>query len=80
MAFVRRVRTKTVLYVRELSTGLERPIFENLSKDQQEAWAIFGVYTGFNWMPDGKDIIVWANGKINKINVESGNSEIIPFK
>lgn len=80
LAFIRRVRTNTVLYVRELNTGLERPVFKNLSKDQQEAWAIFGVYTGFNWTPDGSEIIVWANGKINKIDVESGTSEVIPFE
>lgn len=79
LAFVRRVRTKSVLYVRELSSGLERPIYQNLSKDQQEAWAIFGVYTGFNWTPDSKEIIIWANGKINRINVETGNAQEIPF-
>jgi len=80
LAFVRRVRTKTVLYLRDLESGLEKPLFQNLSKDQQEAWAIFGVYTNFNWTPDSKNIIVWANGKINKINTESGESSIIPFE
>lgn len=80
LAFVKRVRTKTVLYIRELSSGLERPLFDTLSKDQQEAWAIFGVYTNFNWTPDGKHIIVWANGKINKIEVSSGKSSLIPFE
>ncbi len=80
LAFVRRVRTKTVLYIRELATGLERPVFQDLSKDQQEAWAIFGVYTGFNWTPDGESIVVWANGKINKIDVSTGDAEVIPFE
>lgn len=80
LAFVRRVRTKSVLYLRDMESGLETPLFENLSKDQQEAWAIFGVYTGFNWTPDGKSIIIWANGKINKIDVVTGKSEIIPFE
>ncbi len=80
LAFVRRVRTKTVLYLRDLESGLEKPLFQNLSKDQQEAWAIFGVYTNFNWTPDSKNIIVWANGKINKINTETGESSTIPFE
>jgi imidazolonepropionase-like amidohydrolase/Tol biopolymer transport system component len=80
LAFVRRVRTKSVLYLRDLSSGKEWPIYENLSKDQQEAWAIFGVYTNFNWMPDGKEIIIWANGKINKINVETRKASEIPFE
>lgn len=80
LAFVRRVRTKSVLYLRDLESGLEKPLFQNLSKDQQEAWAIFGVYTGFNWTPDGKHIIIWANGKINKIDTQTGESSIIPFE
>ncbi|WP_018630556.1 amidohydrolase family protein [Niabella aurantiaca] len=80
LAFVRRVRTKTVLYLRNLETGEEWPIYDKLSKDQQEAWAIFGVYTGFAWMPDGKEIVIWAGGKINRISVNGNNTAAeIPF-
>lgn len=80
LAFVRRVRTKTVLYLRDLSSGLEWPLYENLSKDQQEAWAIFGVYTNFSWTPDNKSIIIWANGKLNSIDAATGESSVIPFQ
>ena len=38
LSFVRRVRTKSVLYIRDLATGTQRPVFDRLSKDQQEAW------------------------------------------
>lgn len=80
LAFVRRVRTKTVLYIHDLATGIQTPVYDALSKDQQETWAIFGVYPAYNWMPDNKTIIIWAQGKIRKINTETGTSEIIPFK
>lgn len=80
IAFVRRVRTKSVLYIQDLATGIQTPVYDNLSKDQQEAWAIFGVYTNFNWLPDNKHIIIWANGKINKINTETSEAVVIPFK
>jgi len=80
LAFVRRVRERSVLFIRDLATGIENPIYSELSKDQQEAWAIFGVYTNFNWTPDNKSIIIWAKGKIRSINVSSGESAIIPFK
>jgi Tol biopolymer transport system component len=73
MAFVKRVRTKTVLYLRELSTGREWPIYDQLSKDQQEAWSIFGVYSGYSWSPDDKFIYIWANGKINKVDPNGFN-------
>ncbi len=79
LAFVKRVREKTVLYVKNLENGLEIPIYDELSKDQQEAWALFGVYTGFNWSPDDKFIYIWAKGKIRRIEVASGKAEIIPF-
>ena len=80
LAFVRRVRTQSVLFLRELSSGREWPIYDNLSKDQQEAWAIFGVYPNFNWMPDNKHIVFWAQGKINKINIETSEVSVIPFE
>jgi Tol biopolymer transport system component/imidazolonepropionase-like amidohydrolase len=80
LAFVKRVRTKSVLYLHDLNTGEEWPIFDSLSKDQQEAWTIFGVYTGFSWTPNDSKIVIWANGKINCVDVSKSNtSEIIPF-
>ena len=69
IAFVRRVRDRSVLFVHDLETGVERPLFDNLSRDQQETWAIFGVYPGFNWTPDSKHLVFWAQGKLWKLDV-----------
>lgn len=80
LSFVKRVRTKTVLYLRNLETGEEWPIYDQLSKDQQEAWTIFGSYTGYAWMPGDKEIMIWANGKIIRIDVNGTNKATeIPF-
>lgn len=79
LAFVKRVRTKSVLYLRDLESGREWPVYDQLDKDQQEAWAIFGVYPNFNWMPDNKHIVIWAGGKFHKVNTESYTSSNIPF-
>lgn len=67
LAYIRRVRTKTVLMIRNLETGEEEMVYDGLSKDQQEAWTIFGCYPGFAWMPDNRNIIIWSGGKINRI-------------
>lgn len=67
LAFVRRVDTKTVLFLQELATGLEYPVYDGLDKDQQEAWTIFGCYPGFTWMPGDQSIVIWSGGKIKKI-------------
>jgi Tol biopolymer transport system component len=80
LAFVRRIREQSVLFLRNLQTGEEWPVYDALSKDQQEAWAIFGVYTNFNWLPGDQEIIIWAGGKIRKVNVETLSVSEIPFK
>lgn len=80
LAFVKRVREKSVLYIHELESGREYPVFDGLNKDQMEAWCLFGVYTNFQWMPDNEHLIFWAGGKINKLNITSLESEVIPFE
>jgi dipeptidyl aminopeptidase/acylaminoacyl peptidase len=72
LAFIRRVRTKTVLYVADLKTGQEYPLFDQLSKDQQEAWTIFGSYPGFDWMPTDNEIVIYGLGKIWRVPVGLG--------
>ncbi len=71
LAFIKRVRTKSVLFIQDLETGEEWPIYAQLNKDQQEAWAIFGTYPNFSWLPNNEEIVFWSGGKINKINVNS---------
>ncbi|RZV70548.1 MAG: amidohydrolase [Flavobacteriaceae bacterium] len=80
LAFVKRVRTKTVLYIHDLETGEEWPVYDKLNKDQQEAWAIFGVYPNFSWMPNNQDIVFWAGGKIHKVNINTLQVTNIPFQ
>ena len=79
LAFVKRIREKTVLFIHDLETGEEWPVYDQLSKDQQEAWAIFGVYPNFNWMPNNTEIIIWSGGKLRKIDINSLGITNIPF-
>ncbi len=80
LAFVRRVRTETVLFLRDLETGEEWPLYNKLSKDQEEAWTIFGIYTGFAWTPDDKYLIIWSQGQIMKIDASQPDAAVaIPF-
>ncbi|MFN3597967.1 MAG: amidohydrolase family protein [Rubricoccaceae bacterium] len=79
LAFVRRVRDKTVLFVRDLAAGTERPLWDGLSKDQQETWATFGVYPGFAWTPDGAALVVWAQGGFWRVDARGGGATPIPF-
>ncbi|RVT98027.1 amidohydrolase [Mucilaginibacter limnophilus] len=80
LAFVKRIRLKSVLYLHNLETGEEWPVYDGLSHDQQETWAIFGVYPNFGWTPDSKNIIFYAKGGIWKLDINSLNATEIPFE
>ena len=80
LAFIKRVRTKTVLFIHDLETGEEWPVYDKLNKDQQEAWAIFGVYPDYSWTPDDSGIVFWSGGKINKVNINTLQVTNIPFR
>ncbi len=80
LAYVRRVRTESWLCVHDLETGKETLLFNGLSKDQQEAWTTFGVYTGFSWSPDDKQILIWGKGKIWNVPIDGSKPTIIPFE
>jgi Tol biopolymer transport system component/imidazolonepropionase-like amidohydrolase len=79
LAYVRRVRLQSKLYVRDLETGRDRVVFEHLDKDLQEAWAIHGLYPQYAWMPDGKALVVWGEGKIWRADVATGQAVVVPF-
>ncbi|OHE79415.1 MAG: amidohydrolase [Lysobacterales bacterium GWF1_69_6] len=79
LAFVKRVRDKSVLHVLDLASGHARPVWDGLSHDQQEAWAIFGPYPNFDWTPDSKAVVVWAQGKLWRVDMASGAPANIPF-
>jgi len=79
LAFVKRIREKSVLHVLELDSGRTRPLWDGLSHDQQEAWAVFGPYPNMDWTPDGKAIVAWAQGKLWRVDAETGAPTEIPF-
>lgn len=79
LAFVRRVRLTTVLYLRDLATGAERPLWNGLDRDMQETWAIHGVYPQYAWTPDGRALVIWAQGGLWRVDATTGAAGRIPF-
>lgn len=79
IAFVRRVGARTGLHLFDVASGSIRLLYDRLERDMQEAWAIHGVYPAFSWMPDGGSIVLYAKGKIRRIEVADGSESIIPF-
>ena len=79
LAFVRRVRMRSTLFVKDLKSGEEQPVWDGLERDLQEAWAIHGVYPSFAFTPDSKEIVVWAQGKLWRVPVKGGAPREIAF-
>lgn len=79
LAFVRRVRFATALFLYDLETGEERQLTDELERDMQETWAVHGVYTNMAWTPDNASIVYWAGGTLHRIDIASGEITDIPF-
>ena len=79
LSFIRRVGLKSVLFLREINTGREWAVFDGLTHDQQETWAVYGTYPGYAWTPDGKSIVITAQGKLVRVDVAARKATPIPF-
>ncbi len=79
LAFVRRIRAKSALFLKDLVSGEERPIYKDLDQDVQEVWGVHGVYPNMDWLPDSKSIVFWADGHIKRIDIQSLEVSDIEF-
>ena len=80
LAFVKRIRAQSALFVMDLESGKQTLLVEDLDPDMQETWAVQGVYPTMDWMPDGKHIVYWAGGQIWRIEVDTKERSLIPFR
>jgi imidazolonepropionase-like amidohydrolase/Tol biopolymer transport system component len=79
IAFVRRDKDQSQLWVKDLASGRERMIYGALDLDVQETWAVTGVYPNTDWLPDSSGIVFWAGGKLNRVNRDGSGHAVIPF-
>jgi Tol biopolymer transport system component/imidazolonepropionase-like amidohydrolase len=79
LAFVRRDRLKSMLYLYDIERRSERPLWDGLDQDMQENFAWTGIYPGFSFMPDGRSIVINAQGGFYRIDTTTGAAAKIPF-
>ncbi|MBN7798072.1 amidohydrolase family protein [Parahaliea mediterranea] len=79
LAYVKRVRAQSRLFVMDLASGEERMVHDKLDLDMQETWAVHGLYPNMDWTPDSRRLVFWAGGKLWKLSVADGALEEIPF-
>lgn len=81
VAFVRRVKEKTVLFVYDVAARTQVPVFDDLDRDlhadfvQQNAY-----YPRFDWFPDNRHIVIWGKGKLYKVDTQASTASEIPFR
>ena len=80
LAFVRRVRNQSTLFVKDLKSGVETPVWGELERDMQESWAVHGVYPAFAWLPGSQQMVVWAKGKLWRLNLFAQANQLGPAK
>jgi len=80
LAFVRRIRGNSALFVKDLVSGTEYPVYENLDKDLQEVWGTHGAYPAMDWMPDSQSVVFWAGGAIRSVDIDSKQVTNIDFR
>ncbi|GIX17518.1 MAG: TolB protein [Rhodothalassiaceae bacterium] len=79
LAFVRRIRAVSALWIKDLESGAERAVYKPLDDDMQETWGVQGLYPNFAWTPDSQAIVFWAGGKIRRLDIRTGAVSEIPF-
>src|SRR6185436_477889 len=79
LVYATRFETGTALRVRDLETNDERWLINNVTRDDQESRGTRDLFPGYSFMPDGRSLIVPINGKIARVDLESGKATAIPF-
>ncbi len=79
LAYISRDDFQSNLYLYDLKSGEESLIYSDLDRDMQETWAIHGVYPNMAWLPNSEGMVFWSGGEINKLDIESKKTTVIPF-
>lgn len=81
LAFVRRIPGLTSgLFLKDLEDGKEWVIHDRFERDLQETSGSEGNAPSFAWTPDGRSIVFWSGGKIQRVDVETRETKVVPVK
>ena len=80
LAFVRQVKAKAVLFVLDLKTGKQVPLYDELDRVQPANLYWHGYTPQYGWFPDSRHIAIWSGGQIHKISVADASAERVSFR
>ncbi len=79
LLYVTRHETETGLRLRNLETGEDHWVRYPVTRDDQEALFTRDLFPGAAFLPDGSEIVYNQDGKIRRLNLQTGDEKIIPF-
>lgn len=81
LAYASRHETQTGLRLRDLSTGRDRALVWPVQRDEIESGGSPSrdLFPGYAFTPDSKSIITTKDGRIQKVDVATGQMTVIPF-
>ncbi|MGH9749127.1 MAG: amidohydrolase family protein, partial [Candidatus Polarisedimenticolia bacterium] len=80
LIYARRDDARTTLVLRDLTSGAERVLLRDLTRDEQEGFAQLDVLPGAGFTPDGRSFVYWSGGHIHRLDIDGGRDAVIPFE
>ncbi len=79
LLYVTRYETESGLRLRNLETGDDRWVRYPVTRDDQESLFTRDLFPGYAFLPGAREIVYNQDGKIRRLNLETGAEEVIPF-
>src|SRR5271170_5589203 len=79
LLYVTRYETESGLRLRNLQTGEDRWVRYPITRDDQESRYTRDLFPGYAFLPGGKEIVYNQDGKIRRLNIDTGAESVIPF-
>lgn len=79
LLYASRYETETGLRLRNLQTGDDRWVRYPVTRDDQEALFTRDLFPGYAFLPGDKEIVYNQDGKIRRLNLDTGAEQVIPF-
>ena len=70
---------RTSLWLRDLDSGRERLLMDPIETDVSEGGKVLRVLPGYDWVDDGRSIVLSQGGELRRIDIASGAVTTIPF-
>jgi Tol biopolymer transport system component len=77
-----RYTRRTALWIRDLGTGEERVVMDPIDPDRTGTYArgVLRSVNGYAWERGGKSLVVPVDGKIRRLDLDTGEVRAVPFR